>query len=367
MTKKILVIDDEASALRFAQYTLDRNDYQVLTARDGLEGLTVARAENPDLILLDVAMPRMDGFEVLRRLRMDPKLGEIPVVMLTAMSAEKGESLGMELGVHHYLAKPCDPELLALNVKVALRAQEPPEDYQRTENFQLGNNMMDIEMGGGIPLGSVALIEGTSASGKSVLCQHYAHAALSSRSRVVYFTFENSEESLANQMKSIGLDVAQYVRNGDFCIIPLEEPYEPTDQPTKIEALQPLVLLADKIRQLPLEYNLVIVDAITHLASCSTERSVLGFLRSCKQVSDQGKTLILVIHASSFDERTLVRLRALCDVHFRLGVEKFAQRLLKTLEVCKVHNAELDTGKIVTFDVKPGFGIQISPMNRATI
>ena len=69
----------------------------------------------------------------------------------------------------------------------------------------------------------------------------------------------------------------------------------------------------------------------------------------------------------SFDERIMVRLRALCDVHFRLSVEKFGQKLLKTLEVCKVHNAELDTGKIVNFDVKPGFGIQISPMNRATI
>jgi len=363
MTKKILVIDDEASALRFAQYTLDRNEYKVVTARDGLEGLTVARAENPDLILLDVAMPRMDGFEVLRRLRKDPKLGEIPVVMLTAMSAEKGESLGMELGVHHYLPKPCDPELLALNVKVALRSQEPPEEYHRTENFQLGNNAIDIEMGGGIPLGAVALIEGTSASGKSVLCQHYSYAALSSRSRVAYFTFENSEESLANQMKSIGLDVAQYVRAEQFRIIPLEEPYEPTE----IEALQALALLADKIQQLLLEYNLIIVDAISHLASCSSERAVLGFLRSCKQVSNQGKTVILVTHTSSFDERVLVRLRALCDVHFRLSVEKFGQKLLKTLEVCKVHNAELDTGKIVNFDVKPGFGIQISPMNRATI
>ena len=229
MTKKILVIDDEASALRFAQYTLDRNDYQVVTARDGLEGLTVARAENPDLILLDVAMPRMDGFEVLRRLRKDPELGEIPVVMLTAMSADKGESLEMELGVYHYIPKPCDPELLALNVKVALRAQEPPEEYQRTENFRLGNNILDNEMGGGIPLGAVALIEGTSASGKSVLCQHYTYAALSSRSQVAYFTFENSEESLVNQMKSIGLDVVKNIQTGTLRILPMDEAYEPAE------------------------------------------------------------------------------------------------------------------------------------------
>ena len=97
---------------------------------------------------------------------------------------------------------------------MGIRSQEPQEEYHRTENFQLGNNVMDRELGGGIPLGAVALIEGTSASGKSVLCQHYSYAALSSRSQVAYFTFENSEESLTNQMKSIGLDVAKHVQSG---------------------------------------------------------------------------------------------------------------------------------------------------------
>ena len=363
MTKKILVIDDEASALRFAQYTLDRNNYKVLTARDGLEGLTVAKSELPDLIVLDVAMPRMVGFEVLSQLKIDPDLVDIPVVMLTAMSAAKGESLGMELGVHHYVSKPCNPEDLALSVKVALRSLEPSEDYNRTENFQLGNSALDIELGGGIPPGAVALFEGASSSGKSVLCQHYSYAALTTWSRVAYFTFGNSEESLTNQMKSIGLEVGYYLRSGAMRIIPLEEPYEATE----IEALQPLSLLAEEINQLPQECHLIIVDALTHLASCSSERSILSFLRACKQIANRGKTIILIIHTSSFEERTLVRLRALCDVHFRLSVEKFGLRLLKTLEVCKVHNAELDTGKIVNFDVKPGFGIQISPMNRATV
>ena len=63
----------------------------------------------------------------------------------------------------------------------------------------------------------------------------------------------------------------------------------------------------------------------------------------------------------------IIRLLALCGAHFRLSVEKSDQKLLKTLEVCKAHNAELDIGKIVTFDMKPGFGVQICPMDRATI
>ena len=340
MTKKILVIDDEASTLRFAQYTLDRNNYKVLTARDGLEGLTVAKSELPGLIVLDVAMPRMDDFEVLRRLRNDPDLEEIPVVMLTAMSAEKGESLGMELGVHHYVSKPCNPDELALTVKVALRSLEPSEVYYSTANFQLGNRVLDIELSEGIAPGAVALFEGASSSGKSMLCQHYSYAALTSRSRVAYFTFEHSVESLTDQMKSTGLEVGYYLRSGAMQIFPLEEPYESTE----IESLQPLSLLAGEIKQLSQECHLIIVDALTHLASCSSEKSILSFLRSCKQVANRGKTIILIIHTSSFEERTLVRLRALCDVHFRLSVDKFALRLLKSLEVCKVHNAELDTG-----------------------
>ena len=200
----------------------------------------------------------------------------------------------------------------------------------------MGNSVLDIELSEGMPPGAGALFEGTSSSGKSVLCQHYSYAALTSRSRVAYFTFENSEESLTNHMNSIVLEVGYYRRSGAMRIIPLEEPYEPTE----IEALQPLSLLADEIKQLPQECHLIIVDSLTHLASCNSEKSILSFLRACKQIANCGKTIILIIHTSSFEERTLCRLRALCDVHFRLSVEKFELRLLKSLEVCKVRNAE---------------------------
>ena len=113
---------------------------------------------------------------------------------------------------------------------------------------------------------------------KVLSCQHYSYAALTTWSRVAYFTFGNSEESLTNQMKSIGLEVGYYLRSGAMRIIPLEEPYEATE----IEALQPLSLLAEEINQLPQECHLIIVDALTHLASCSSERSILSFLRACK-------------------------------------------------------------------------------------
>ncbi len=78
-----------------------------------------------------------------------------------------------------------------------------------------------------------------------------------------------------------------------------------------------------------------------------------------------GRTIILVADSSTFEEKTLVRLGALCDVQLRMGVEKVGTKLVKSLEVCKVHNAEMGTGSIVPFDVQPGLGMRISPVIKA--
>ena len=363
MINKILVIDDEPSALRFAQYTLEQADYRVITAQDGTAGLTAAQAEIPDLILLDVAMPGMGGFEVLRRIRAEPAIQNIPVVMLTALSAEKGESIGLDLGVQHYIPKPCDPEELALNVRVALRTHDQGDTRDRRLTFRLGNPVLDNELGGGIPVGSLALIEGTSASGKSVLCQHFAYAALAARRRVAYFTFENSVESLVNQMRSIGLEVSEYANSEKLLIRALGELDETSEDDESIS----FASLGKEIEHLPEHYKLVVVDALTHLTASDEEKDIMNFFRTCKRVATRGKTFLLVIHATSFEEKMLIRLRSLCDANLRLSVEKFGQKLLKTMEVCKIQSAELDTGKVVNFDVKPGIGIQISPMTRTTI
>ena len=114
MPKKILAVDDEKHIVRLVQVNLERAGYQVVTANDGKEALQKVAEENPDLVVLDVMMPYMDGFEVLQNLRRNPSTRDIPVVMLTAKAQDADVFKGWQSGVDCYLTKPFNPmELLS--------------------------------------------------------------------------------------------------------------------------------------------------------------------------------------------------------------------------------------------------------------
>ena len=118
--KKILIIDDETDFIEMIQMRLEANNYAVISANDGLAGIEKAESENPDLILLDVMMPRLDGFETLRRLRRVAATRQTPVVMLTARGESSAIFKAQSRGVTDYLIKPCDTqELLATVSKYA--------------------------------------------------------------------------------------------------------------------------------------------------------------------------------------------------------------------------------------------------------
>ena len=119
----ILVADDEPGLVRLMQFNLEMEGYRVLTARNGEEALETARAHHPDLIILDVMMPKLDGFEVLKRLREESQTESIPVIMLTALSHERSISQGWELGADFYLTKPFDPSELLEVVRRFLEAE----------------------------------------------------------------------------------------------------------------------------------------------------------------------------------------------------------------------------------------------------
>lgn len=114
MPKKILAVDDEKHIVRLVQVNLERAGYEVVTAYDGKEALDKVRDENPDLVVLDVMMPYMDGFEVLQTLRRNPETRDIPVIMLTAKAQDADVFKGWQSGVDCYLTKPFNPmELLS--------------------------------------------------------------------------------------------------------------------------------------------------------------------------------------------------------------------------------------------------------------
>ena len=117
MPKKILAVDDERHIVRLVEVNLQRAGYEVVTAFDGREALEKVKSENPDLVVLDVMMPYMDGFEVLKNLKADPSTAEIPVIMLTAKAQDADVFRGWQSGVDCYLTKPFNPMELLTFVK----------------------------------------------------------------------------------------------------------------------------------------------------------------------------------------------------------------------------------------------------------
>jgi two-component system alkaline phosphatase synthesis response regulator PhoP/two-component system response regulator VicR len=117
MPLKILVCDDERHIVRLIQVNLERQGYTVITAFDGKEGLEKVRADKPDLCVLDVMMPYMDGFEVLKNIRRDPETENLPVIMLTAKAQDKDVFEGYHYGADMYLTKPFNPMELVTFVK----------------------------------------------------------------------------------------------------------------------------------------------------------------------------------------------------------------------------------------------------------
>ncbi len=117
----ILIVDDEVDLLELIEYNLKKAGYNVLKAENGPEGLRLARKHHPDLVLLDIMMPRMTGFEVVAQLREDAELKHVPVLFLTARSDEETEVKGLDVGADDFLPKPISTAKLVARIKTALR------------------------------------------------------------------------------------------------------------------------------------------------------------------------------------------------------------------------------------------------------
>ncbi|MFA5388650.1 MAG: response regulator [Candidatus Omnitrophota bacterium] len=118
--KKILVVDDEEDILSILRLRLEANNYEVLTASDGQEGLDKARAEKPDLMILDLMLPKLDGYEVCRMLKLDEAYKTLPIIIVTAMAEQKYEDIGGDMGADAYITKPFEPEILLNKIRELL-------------------------------------------------------------------------------------------------------------------------------------------------------------------------------------------------------------------------------------------------------
>jgi two-component system KDP operon response regulator KdpE len=149
--KQIVVVDDEPRMVRFVKMNLDLEGYQTLEANNGFQALEKVREYQPDLVLLDVEMPGMDGFETLRRVR---EISEVPVIMLTVRSDEDDRIKGLDLGADDYVTKPFSPRELSSRIRAVLRRFEQtsnrPEDQiiQIDDWLQVDLQRRDVIVGG---------------------------------------------------------------------------------------------------------------------------------------------------------------------------------------------------------------------------
>ena len=143
MSKKILIVDDEKSIVDIVAFNLKKEGYEVVCAYDGEEGLKLVFSENPSLVLLDIMMPKLDGFEVCRLIR---EKSQVPVIMLTARAEEVDKVLGLELGADDYVTKPFSFRELMARVKANIRRKDIEEPVAEAfEQMQFGELIIDLK------------------------------------------------------------------------------------------------------------------------------------------------------------------------------------------------------------------------------
>jgi len=147
MSKKLLIVEDEKSIIDILSFNLKREGYETIEAMDGETGLELARSDNPDLILLDVMLPKLDGFEVYRKLRQEG--ATTPVIMLTAREEESDKILGLEIGADDYITKPFSMRELLARIKANIRRSKMEESASGTsrEGDQIVAGDLRIDLG----------------------------------------------------------------------------------------------------------------------------------------------------------------------------------------------------------------------------
>ncbi len=148
--KKILIADDEPDILEIIQYNLVKEGYEVITARDGDEALVKARMHKPDLIILDIMMPRKNGVEVCELLRMQPAFKDTLIIFLTALNDESSHIKGLESGADDYVSKPISPKVLMSRVNALFRRlhKEPVDSLIKIGNIEIDPVKFEVKVDG---------------------------------------------------------------------------------------------------------------------------------------------------------------------------------------------------------------------------
>lgn len=234
------------------------------------------------------------------------------------------------------------------------------EKLKEGKEITTGSAEIDRKMGGGIPQGSLTLIEGESDAGKSVLTQQMIWGSLNADCRVALFTTESTIKNLMKQLDSLGLGVTDYLLLDRLRIFPLQLAKGGMDMEFGLKVMSEAI-------QRELDAEMIIIDSLTPFVANVPVEATISFFEYCKNLCNEGQTILVVVHSYAFNESTLIRLRSMCDAHLNLRIEQLGDKLLKVLEVSKVRGATHTTGNIVSFEVEPGWGMRIIPVSKAKV
>jgi len=138
--EKILIVEDDPDIVEMIDYNLKKEGYRIISVLNGEDAIGIAEKENPDLIILDLMLPEMDGFQVCKHLRSEEKTSSVPIIMLTAKSQETDKVVGLELGADDYMTKPFSPRELVARIKAVLRRYK---DVLPKKRIEVGSLIID--------------------------------------------------------------------------------------------------------------------------------------------------------------------------------------------------------------------------------
>ena len=347
--KTILLIEGDHQSLEPTREMLEKAEYKVVATTDGIDGLRQARKEQPHLVMVGLNLSGIEPNEVCRLLKADAATEDLPIIMIMTEDMLEDQLLGREAEVDDYLIRPFTA--LELITKIS---PYTARDEITGRVISTGSAELDDKMGGGVPLGSLTLIEGASGAGKSVLTQQMMHGSLQEGYKLALFTSENTVRSLITQMRSLSLDIVNFLLLGRLRVYPIETGH--------LDDEAPLALL--KALRNESDRDMIFVDSLTSAVGSSSLRDIISYFEGCKRLCADGRTLLVVLHSHGLSQDLTIRIRSICDAHLRLRTEEIGQKLVKTLEVTKIRGADKTTGNIVSFEVEPGWGMRIIPITK---
>jgi len=389
---KILVAEDDKDIRNLLVDILDDVGYEAPEAKNGADAVEQIQSSQPDLLLLDLMMPVMDGFEVLNRLRDNPETSDMPVVILSAVPSRKGELRAWRLGVRHYIPKPFASERVHLSVKIALREADEAQTEaalaagqtgviqpaQITENqsatessgaavdssfIRTSHRALNELLGGGIVPGSLVLIEGDTKSGKSVISQNLVFDALQKGMGVQYFTTGGSSKRLVKRMHSIGLDVSGHVREDRLVVSEMTRP-KLQKSSWEINPGKILQSLMSEMEDLPSELDIIVLDDLTDQLDFASSVDADEFITDCRNLADNGKTVILTTQSHSPEGEKRDPTEEASDLRMELELIKIVGTEGTLLKLLKSSTVEIREDSQIAFKVAKKVGIERLDLTR---